>query len=140
VKTQHLFCIVAAQSTQVHHVLVKDAHGRPFAVTPDIFEGDWAALRRGDAVAVEVTIEPLPQTKSAHLLAKGPQERLLAKVVGRGGDTPYVLVEGPGQRQYMVLPRCFAGNWDALKAGDEVELVVTLGELARVLSARLVGG
>lgn len=138
-KTQHLFCTVSAQSTQVRHVVVEDAHGRPFAVTPSIFEGDWAALRRGDAVAVEVTIEPLSQTKSAHLLAKGPQQRVRATVVGRA-DTPYVLVEGPGQRQYMVLPRCFAGNWDALKAGDEVELVVTPGELTRVLSARLVGG
>jgi hypothetical protein len=57
--------------------------------------------------------------------------------MGRGEETPYVLVEGAGRNQFVVLKKYFVGNWDALKSGDDVELVVTREPAVRVLSAKL---
>jgi hypothetical protein len=48
-----------------------------------------------------------------------------------------VLVEGAGRNQFVVLKKYFVGNWDALKSGDDVELVVTREPAVRVLSAKL---
>lgn len=70
------------------------------------------------------------------MLSKGPQEHLVGKVLGRGEETPYVLVEGPGQNQYVVLKKSFVGDWDALTAGNEIELVITGEQVGRVLSAK----
>lgn len=62
----------------------------------------------------------------------------VATVVGRGPATPYVLVESARERQYMMTRKVYAGDWDALKRGDVVELITDGGtEVARILSARL---
>lgn len=61
-----------------------------------------------------------------------------ATVVGRGPDTPYVLVEDAQELQFFVIKRVFEGDWEALDSGDVVELITTRGELRRVLRARLV--
>ncbi|WP_332747637.1 HAD domain-containing protein [Hydrogenophaga sp.] len=61
-----------------------------------------------------------------------------ATVVGRGPDTPYVLVEDAQELQFFVIKRVFEGDWEALDSGDVVELITTRGELSRVLRARLI--
>lgn len=129
----------------MHHVLVVDEMRRPYAVTEKTFAGDWSALKRGDVVELIVTCEPLPQTLRGSLFAKrGTEamkasrfESLVGTVLGRGIDTPYVLVECHGGNQYVVIPRVFAGDWDALAKGDSVALAVSGGDCARVLSAWL---
>lgn len=143
--TKTIQCIVIAQSAQVHHVLVVDEMRRPYAVTKKIFAGDWSALKRGDVVELIVTCEPLPQTVSARLFAKRGTdamqasgfESLVGTVLGRGIDTPYVLVECHGGNQYVVIPRVFSGDWDALVKGDSVALAVSGGDCGRVVSAWL---
>lgn len=137
--------IVIAQSVQVHHVLVMDEIGQPYALTKNRFTGDWSALRRGDVVELTVTCESLPQTLSAGLYAKRWTEEmktsrfdfLIGTVPGRASSTPYVLVECQGAIQYAVNRKVFAGEWDALTGGDSVALAVTAGDCARVLSAWL---
>lgn len=62
---------------------------------------------------------------------------LVGTVPGRAPGTSYVLVKS-AERQYMVNRRVFVGDWDGLKPGDRVELIVIPGECSRVLSARLV--
>lgn len=141
--TKTIQCIVIAQSAQVHHVLVVDEVRQAYAVTEKRFNGDWLTLRRGDVVEVTVTEESLPQTLSARLFAKRGTdamqasgfESLVGTVLGRGIDTPYVLVECHGGNQYVVIPRVFSGDWDALAKGDSVALAVSGGDCARVLSA-----
>lgn len=62
----------------------------------------------------------------------------VARVVGRGPDTPYVLAETALGRQFMVNRKAFAGDWSALKQGDCLELLVLRdSELSKVFSARL---
>lgn len=63
--------------------------------------------------------------------------RVFATVLGRGLDTPYVLVEDEGADQFVVTPAVFEGNWDALESGDVVELITTNEPVCRVLRARL---
>lgn len=143
--TKTIQCIVIAQSAQVHHVLVVDEMRRPYAVTKNVFADDWSALERGDVVELTVTCESLPQTLRASLFAKRGTEAMKASrfgslvgtVLGRGTDTPYVLVECHDANQYVVTPRVFAGDWDALAKGDSVALTVSGGACARVLSAWL---
>ena len=137
--------IVIAQSVQVHHVLVMDEIGQPYALTKNRFTGDWSALRRGDVVELTVTCESLPQTLSAGFYAKrgteemktSPFDFLIGTVPGRASGTPYVLVECHASIQYAVNRKVFAGEWDALTRGDSVALAVTAGDCARVLSAWL---
>lgn len=62
---------VVAQSSQVRHVLAKAEGGEPLVVTPRTFEGDWAALRRGDVLEIIKTCEPLPKVLQARLLQAG---------------------------------------------------------------------
>lgn len=62
---------VAAQSSQVRHVLAKTDGGELLAVTPRTFEGDWGSLRRGDVLQITKTYEPLPQVLHARLLLAG---------------------------------------------------------------------
>lgn len=64
--------------------------------------------------------------------------RVLATVLGRGLDTPYVLVEDAKADQFVVTPAVFEGDWDALAKGDVVELITTNEPVCRVLRARLV--
>jgi hypothetical protein len=64
--------------------------------------------------------------------------RVFATVLGRGLDTPYVLVEDAKADQFVVTPAVFEGNWEALAKGDVVELVTTDEPVCRVLRARLV--
>lgn len=64
--------------------------------------------------------------------------RVFATVLGRGPETPYVLVEDAKADQFMVIPEVFEGTWDALEMGDVVELITTHGPMCRVLRARLV--
>lgn len=65
-------------------------------------------------------------------------ELAIATVVGRGPNTPYVLVEVASGRQFMVSRKVFSGDWHALKQGDVVELVILRSnELSKVLSGRL---
>lgn len=144
--TKTIQCIVIANSTQVHHLLVMDELGRPYAVTKDRFAGDWSDLRRGDVVEITVTEESLPQTLSARMFARRgteemnatPFEWLVCTVPGRAAGTPYVLVECRDAIQYAVNRRVFAGDWDALAEGASVALAVSGGDSARVLSAWLV--
>lgn len=63
--------------------------------------------------------------------------RVFATVLGRGLDTPYVLVEDAKADQFVVTPAVFEGNWDALESGDVVELITTDEPMCRVLRARL---
>jgi hypothetical protein len=145
--TRSIQCIVIGQSSQVDHVLVADEGGRPYALTPERFSGDWSSLQRGDVVEITVTCESLPQTQSGRLLARRGSEAmdasafelLVGTVLGRGTDTPYVLVECHDANQYVVNQRVFAGDWDALQHGDVVALTVTRGAAGRVLNARLSG-
>ena len=138
-------CIVIGQSSQVRHLLVADEKGQMYAVTENRFSGDWSALRRGDVVELTVTEESLPQTLNATLLAKSGTETtcasgfglLIGTVLGRGTDTPYVLVECHDVNQYLVNRRVFAGDWDALAKGDCVALALSGGACAKVLSAWL---
>ncbi len=62
---------VAAQSSQVRHVLAKTDGGELLAVTPRTFEGGWGSLRRGDVLQITKTCEPLPQVLHARLLLPG---------------------------------------------------------------------
>jgi hypothetical protein len=141
--TRTVQCIVIGQSSQVHHVLVADQGGRPYALTENRFTGDWSSLRRGDVVEITVTCEPLPQTQSGKLFAKRGSEAMNASafesrvgtVLGIGTDTPYVLVECQDANQYVVNQRVFAGDWKALANGDLIALAVSGGACARVLSA-----
>jgi hypothetical protein len=63
--------------------------------------------------------------------------RVFATVLGRGLDTPYVLVEDAKADQFVVTPAVFEGDWDALARGDVVELITTNEPVCRVLRARL---
>lgn len=145
--TRSIQCVVIGQSSQVDHVLVVDVGGRPYALTKSRFSGDWISLRRGDVVEITVSCEPLPQTLSGRLLAKRdseamnatPFELLVGTVPGRAAGTPYVLVECRDAYQCAVSRRVFAGDWNALQQGDVVALIVTRGDLGRVLHARLAG-
>lgn len=68
---------------------------------------------------------------------------VFATVLGRGPDTPYVLVEDAKADQFVVTQRMFEGDWLALERGDAVELITTSEPVCRVLHARLfkrVGG
>lgn len=145
--TRSIQCVVIGQSLQVDHVLVVDVGGRPYALTKNRFPGDWISLRRGDVVEITVSCEPLPQTLSGRLLARRGSEAMNASafesrigtVLGIGTDPPYVLVECHDANQYVVNQRVFAGDWNALQQGDVVALIVTRGDLGRVLHARLAG-
>lgn len=64
--------------------------------------------------------------------------RVFATVLGRGLDTPYVLVEDAKADQFVVTPAVFEGDWDVLAKGDVVELITTNEPVCRVLRARLV--
>lgn len=59
-----------------------------------------------------------------------------ATVLGRGFDTPYVLVEDAQADQFVVKQAVFEGDWQALERGDVVELITTNEPLCRVLRAR----
>lgn len=63
--------------------------------------------------------------------------RVFATVLGRGLDTPYVLVEDAKADQFVVTPAVFECDWDALERGDVVELITTDEPVCRVLRARL---
>lgn len=62
--------------------------------------------------------------------------RVLATVLGRGLDTPYVLVEDAKADQFVVTPAVFEGNWNTLERGDVVELITSGEPVCRVLRAR----
>jgi hypothetical protein len=62
----------------------------------------------------------------------------IGTVVGRGPDTPYVLIGVADERQLMVNKKAFCGDWHALKRGDVLALITDGGPaVAKVLSARL---
>lgn len=60
-RTENVAGVVVAQSLQMEHVLVEDARSIRYAVTRKTFAGDWGTLKRGDAVELMVTKEPLPE-------------------------------------------------------------------------------
>lgn len=62
---------VVAQSSQVSHVVAKAEGSELLAVTSRTFDGDWAALRRGDVLEIIKTCEPLPQVLHARLFQAG---------------------------------------------------------------------
>ncbi len=136
-------CIVTAQSLHADQATAADQSGRAYQLTKQRFAGEWSALHRGDVVELTLTCESVPQTLNARLVApRGSDamsahefETLVGKVLGRGTEPPYVLVECHGANQYVVNRRVFAGDWDALANGDSVVLAVSGGACARVLTA-----
>ncbi|MDO9557611.1 MAG: HAD domain-containing protein [Coriobacteriia bacterium] len=67
---------------------------------------------------------------------EGTTRVVTATVLGRGFDTPYVLVEDAQADQFIVRQDVFEGDWHALKRGDVVELITTLEPVCRVLRCR----
>lgn len=139
------FCIVTAQSLHADQATAADQGGRAYPLTKQRFAGDWFALQRGDVVELTVTCESVPQTLNARLVApRGSDamgahefETLVGRVLGKGTEPPYVLVECHRANQFIVNRRVFVGDWDALATGDSVALALSGGACARVLSAWL---
>jgi hypothetical protein len=68
---------------------------------------------------------------------KAPSVRVIGRVRAAMSDTPYVLVDGSDECQYMVNRKVAGQLWGKMKVGDLVELSVAPGGLSRVLAVKL---
>ena len=99
--TRIAVCAVVAMNAQVRQGLVARDDDRSYAVTAKAFTDECRALRRGNALEVIATREPLPENLSARLFpqmqggARSHDNTLrVGVVIGKAQDAPYVLVVG----------------------------------------------
>lgn len=64
-------------------------------------------------------------------------ELVVGTVVAQSTKVRHVLVQDARKVRYAVTRKTFLGDWNALRRGDVVELVVTQEPLPEVLNARL---